>query len=220
MPGDEALAGEIAQLELLRGLAPGAAHTLNNALAAILAEVQLLAEERKGDPAVAECCASIEREIERCARLARALSERSARLHTAIASDAEVDLVVLARRVAPLLRDTVSRSIGIEWQLPGGAEMVRGERSDVERLLLLAAYGLARGAPAGAALQVAFEGAAHGPELRFSLSAPAASTVREAPWDRAVAEAVRWLAERSGVAMEATSGVVRLRFSRPPGDTR
>ena len=96
MDGDEAPAGELAQLEVLQRLALGAAHTLNNAFSAILGEVHFLAEERKGDSEVDAACALIGREVERCARLTRALCERGDRCGPGCAVDPEFDLTALA----------------------------------------------------------------------------------------------------------------------------
>ena len=72
----ELVAEEIARLELLRRLALGAAHTLNNAFTAILGETLCLADERKGDPVVTEACSLIQSEVERCARLTRQVATR------------------------------------------------------------------------------------------------------------------------------------------------
>src|SRR5262249_26247538 len=111
MDWDETLGDELAGLEVLRQLALGASHTLNNALTAILGEVQVLAEDLDGDSDAVAACSSIRREVERCARLARALCERGARRGGETTLDHQVDLAALAGRLAPLLRDTVTRGV-------------------------------------------------------------------------------------------------------------
>ena len=117
----------------------------------------------------------------------------------------------------------MTRGVDIAWQLPGDAELVHGDRADVDRLILLTAYQLVRGAPPGAALRIAFESSAHAPALAFELRARAercAASTAASDWDRAVAQAAARLAERNGVCIEAsgTGDTVRLRFARPRGD--
>ena len=217
MDWDETLGDELAGLEVLRQLALGASHTLNNALTAILGEVQVLAEDRDGDSDAGAACSSIRREVERCARLARALCERGARRGGETTLDTQVDLAALAGRLAPLLRDTVTRGVEIAWQVPDDAGAVHGARADVERLVLLSAYQLVRGAPSGSRLRIAVGPSAHGPELILEMRAPSAlrppGSAPEA-WDRIVAQMARRLAERNRVRLEASDGgdAVRLRF--------
>ena len=226
MDRDEALGDEVAQLEVLRRLALGAAHTLSNALTAILGEAHFLAEERKGDPEVADACASIVREVERCARLARALGQRGERCGPAPAAEGELDLASLGRSLAPLLRDTVTRAVDIDWRLPEGAELARGDRGEVDRLILLCAYRLVRGVAPGSALRISLVREAGAPLLAFELRAPTAPApatcpdAAESEWDRAVAQAAQSLAARNGVRIEAPAAgrAVRLRFASPSDD--
>ena len=76
--GEESPLGavEVARLESQRRLALGAAHTVNNALTAVLGEVAFLRDERKGDAAVVEACDAVARELERCVKAAAALLPR------------------------------------------------------------------------------------------------------------------------------------------------
>jgi len=215
MDWDETLGDELASLEVLRHLALGAAHTLNNALTAILGEVQVLAD-RDAASDVGAASSSIRREVERCARLARALGEGGARRRGERTLDPQVDLAALARRLAPLLRDTVTRAVEIGWQVPDDAGGVHGERADVERLVLLSAYQLVRGAASGSRLNISLAPSAEAPELVLELRAPGAARSAPAIWDRIVAQMARTLADRNQVGLEASDGgaAVRLRFAR------
>lgn len=216
VPLDPDLAGEIAGLEALRRLALGATHAWNNALTAILGEVRCLAEERSEDAALARVCDEIEREARRCARLSRALQSRAA---WCPGDPAEVDLSALARTLAPVLRDTVSRSVALAWDVPADAPWVQGRREDVELLLLLAAQELLRGAPAGAELRIAIgRPRDRHAEVSLELRTPDAGSERapaDRPWNAFVAAAAEALAARCGASWGVDAGTrrARLRFA-------
>jgi C4-dicarboxylate-specific signal transduction histidine kinase len=216
VPLDPDLAGEIAGLEALRRLALGATHAWNNALTAILGEVRCLADERSEDAALARVCGEIEREAQRCARLSRALQSRAA---WRPGDPAEVDLSALARALAPVLRDTVSRSVALAWDVPADAPWVQGRREDVELLLILAAQELLRGAPGGAELRIAVGKLQdRHVEVSLHLLAPDAApelAPAERPWDAFVAAAAEALAARCGASwgVEAGARRARLRFA-------
>jgi signal transduction histidine kinase len=210
---ESALAGDIVHLESLRRLALGAAHTLNNALTSILGEVRALGDERAHDAEVARACAEIESQVERCARLTHALQARGWRRETPAG---ELDLTLLARSLAPLLRDTVSRSIDLEWELPGEGIWVCGRREDVELLVLLAAHRVLRSEAAGRSLRVRLE---HSPAGAVDLllereATSAAPPGAPSPWEHAVEAAARALALRDGIGWlaEERAGRLRLRF--------
>ena len=148
----EALAEEIARLELLRRLAMGAAHTLNNAFTAILGETLCLADERKHDPLVSEACDLIQGEVERCARLTRSIAARVQRRENALE---ESNIAALVRGLEPLLRETVSRSVAMSVEVPDLSVLVRGPGEDLELLVLLVAHRLALTPVRGAALHLA-----------------------------------------------------------------
>jgi len=211
----EALAEEIARLELLRRLAAGAAHTLNNAFTAILGETLCLADERKHDPLVSEACDLIQGEVERCARLTRSIAVRVQRRESALE---ETNIAALVRGLEPLLRETVSRSVAIAVEVPDICVVVRGPSEDLELLVLLVAHRLAQTSSSGAALHIAL-----GPhdaktaELSFELRIPdETSAVQRADgsWDLLVADAVGVLGSRHGVNIVSTDGppCVRLLF--------
>jgi signal transduction histidine kinase len=208
----ELLAEQIARLELLRRLSLGAAHTLNNAFTAILGETLCLADERKPDRVVTEACEVIQGEIERCARLTRSVTSRIQRRESALE---ETNVVALVRTLEPLLRETVSRSIALEVQLPDRCILVRGPAEDLEILLLLAAHRLARVAGSGSTLRI--ELGSDGPsraELVFALRAPDAESIAAdasaTAWDAVVADATAVLGARHGVAV--TSDATRIGF--------
>lgn len=199
----EPVADEIARLELLRRLALGAAHTLNNAFTAILGETLCLADERKGDPVVTEACSLIQSEVERCARLTRQVATRVQRRESVLD---ETNVATLVRSLEPLLRETVTRSVAIDFDVPDRGLLVRGPGEDLELLVLLVAHRLARLPGRGAALRIAL--GAHDAstvELIFEVSAndatPLAPEARGA-WIQLVGEAEAVLGARHGVRIE------------------
>jgi signal transduction histidine kinase len=209
---DPDLAGELAQLEALRRMALGAAHAWNNALTAILGEVRWLAEQRAGDPAVARACADIEREAQRCARLARALQARG---DWRPGEPGELDLGALAGSLAPVLRDTVTSSVELAWEVPAETPWVRARRADAELLLLLAVQALLREAPSGELRIVVGKEQDRHVEVSMEWSAaPAGEARRAGPWDALVAEAASALAQRAGAQwnVDAEARRARVRF--------
>lgn len=211
----EPVAEEIARLELLRRLAMGAAHTLNNAFTAILGETLCLADERKGDPVVTEACSLIQSEVERCARLTRQVATRVQRRESVLD---ETNVATLVRSLEPLLRETVTRSVAIDFDVPDRGLLVRGPGEDLELLVLLVAHRLARLPGRGAALRIAL--GAHDAskvELFFEVSANDASPLApeaDGSWAALVGEAERVLGARHGVSVESDrNGCVRLVFA-------
>jgi hypothetical protein len=221
--GTERLAAAVARHEALGSLALGAAHTLNNAFTAVLGEASFLIDERKGDPLVVEACQLIQEEIERCARLTRALLAR--RRSAGGSSLQAIDLAQLVRSAAPLLRDTISRSVEVEFRLPDRAVPVHGRREDLELLILLLAHRLvgreARGGELGLRLEDPGEGAV---VLALERLAPGAADVGPLEplddWDARVLEAVAELCEDTGAGLEARGAGERsalsLRLPRAP----
>ncbi len=212
---EESFTEEIARLEVLRRLALGAAHTLNNAFTAILGETHCLADERKGDPLVAEACALIQSEIGRCARLTRQVAIRVQRRESVVD---ETNIVALVRGLDGLLRETVSRSISIDIEVPDVSVIVRGPGEDLELLVLLVTHRLARTPGRGAALRIAL--GAHDTstvELLFEVRSDDAESLAPEPdgsWDALVTEAEAALGSRHGVRIESDrDGCVRLVFT-------
>jgi signal transduction histidine kinase len=144
-------ATEVARLEAQRRLSMGAAHALNNAFTAVVGEASFLREERKTEPGVVEACDAILRELDRCAKLTRALL---ARRHPPQAGRDEVDLVRLVRDLAPLLRETLGRQKEFSVRLPDDLLLVRGEAPALELLVLLLVHLGADAAPGSARLQL------------------------------------------------------------------
>jgi signal transduction histidine kinase len=197
------IAEEIARLELLRRLSMGAAHTLNNAFTAILGETLCLLDERKTDPLVAEACALIQHEVERCARLTRSVATRVQRRESVID---ESDLASLLRGIEPILRETVSRAIAIECAIPEPGLCVHGGSEDLELLVLLSAHRLVRATVGGGgALAVSVERTSAAIDLVIEARVdPGASRPPEAidpAWEALVESAARSLAERCRVVV-------------------
>jgi signal transduction histidine kinase len=198
------IAEEIARLELLRRLSMGAAHTLNNAFTAILGETLCLLDERKSDPVVAEACALIQQEVERCARLMRSVATR---VHQRDSMIDECDLGGLLRGIEPILRETVSRAVAIECASPGPGLYARGGNEDLELLVLLSAHRLVRASVGGGgalAVRVEPDDAAIDLviEARVDPGASRPPEPTDPAWEALVETATRSLAERCGVALQ------------------
>jgi hypothetical protein len=209
---DPAVAGELAQLEALRQTALGAAHAWNNALTAILGDVRWLAEERAGDPAVARACGEIEREARRCARLARVLQARGAWRPGA---PGELDLAALAHGLGPALRDTVTSSVELAWEVPPELPWVRARRADAELLVVLAAHRLLRDVESGTRLRIAL-GKVEDRHVDVSIerSGPAPPARAPSAWDALVDGAARTLAAACDAdwSVDPAAGRARVRF--------
>ncbi len=218
-----AVAAELAQLETLRHLTLGAAHTLNNALTSILGETSFLLDERKQDADVREACEQIQQEVERCARLTRALLSRRGERP---ADSASADAVRMLRELEPLLRDTLSRSVALAVELPDDPCWVRGARSDLEELVLIAVQRLVRLSPCGGALHLGLE--TDGGERVISLRFEAVRSVEpgshpldgaDQPWDAVVLDATAALAASHGARLEAerAESAIHFRIALEPG---
>jgi C4-dicarboxylate-specific signal transduction histidine kinase len=124
---------EVARLEVERRLARGAAHTVNNALTAILGEASLIEEMHKDLAGVAEACSAIRQEVERCGRIWRTVfAPRPSTNH----APGRVDLVRLVADLGILLQRTLGRRVEIEARVPDEAPVARADAGHVETLLL------------------------------------------------------------------------------------
>ena len=142
---------DIARLEALRRLSMGAAHALNNAFTTVVGEASFLREEHKGDPAVVEACDAILRELDRCAKLTRALL---ARRSPPQGGRDEVDLVRLVRDLTPLLRETLGRQKELAVVVPDDLVLVKGDAEALELVALLLVQHGADVAPGSARLRL------------------------------------------------------------------
>jgi hypothetical protein len=123
-------------------LAAGAAHATNNSLTAILGEASYLRDEWKADAQVVSCCESIIVEVDRCARLTRALLSR----RQPSQSGDEVDLGRLLGQMRDILPDTLGRRYDLHVEPGDELYMVSGTPDELELLVLFlvqAACGLA-----------------------------------------------------------------------------
>ena len=128
-------ATELARLVVMQRLAFGMAHTMNNAFTAILGEAALLQGAHKDDPEVEEACQAIRTEVERCARLTRALLAR--RTAAGARPSREADLGRIVRDLRGLLSDTISRRLELEVTAPEDLVLVAGDTFALECLVLL-----------------------------------------------------------------------------------
>lgn len=217
---------ETARLAVLWRLAAGASHSLNNALTAILGEASFLSDDHKNDTQVVEGCDAIIAEVDRCARLTRAVL---ARRHAAQGSRREVDLVRFVGDLGRLLHETLGRRIELEVALPDDLLLVRGDAGTLELLCLGLVHFVSDLQPGGGRLRL---GVARGPgsdEVSISvavraagLPAGAAQRVLEpgsnpVPLERLVLEAAHRVAAAHGARIESSqrAGRVEARVSFP-----
>jgi signal transduction histidine kinase len=175
----------VARLEATRRLATGAAHTLNNAFTTVIGEASFLLEDRKHDAVVEEACHAILTELERCARLTRALL---ARHWSGQSGSGEVDLSRLVRDVSVLLSETLGRNNQLTVETPEELLLVAGDANALELVVLtLTQYAAERGSEltkltlavdaepshAQVRLRIAAEGAQHPDAMAEAVLDPA-----------------------------------------------
>jgi len=135
--GDRERAGvpsaELANLEVFRRQAEGAAHTLNNAFTSLLGEVALLGDERKDDPVVDEAIAVLREQLERCVKLVR---NGLVRPPLDPPGSGEVDLGLLLSRCVRVLEGTLPRRVTFSTRVPDESWLLRGDAAEIEVLLL------------------------------------------------------------------------------------
>jgi two-component system NtrC family sensor kinase len=208
---------ETARLVVLWRLAAGAAHSLNNALTAILGEASFLADDHKDDPAVVEGCAAIIAEVDRCARLTRAVL---ARRHPAQGRSAEVDLVRLVGDLGRMLHETLGRRIELELALPDDLLVVAGDAAALELLCLALVHFASDLQPGGARLRVGVEAGPGSAEISLSFAVHATGlpegAARRVLEPGAVASPLERLSLEAAHRVAASHGA-RIASSEAPG---
>jgi signal transduction histidine kinase len=216
---------ELAELVALERLALGAVHALNNAFTTVLGEASFLESKRKGDPELEEACQVIRAEIDRCARLTRALLSR--RSPPVAATIEAPDLGRIVRDLSGLLAATLSSRLMLRVETGGELLLVKGCASAIELLVILMVHQAAAFAPAPAELRLCAmddeERGRHGVsvELRSPDLAPeSARGSRPAAQDRAAALAalaLHHLASEQGAEIESvrTRNTLTLRLFLP-----
>jgi hypothetical protein len=151
---------ELARLHLVECLTRGAAHALNNALTALGGMIDSGAE-----------LAAVEREVQRCNRIARALTAG----HVLRAGGSgEADLPALVRQAARILRDTLGSRFELSLELHEESLYVEADPARVLLCVLALAFRLAELSARGGALRIA-AGAGEKPDtalLELELRAP------------------------------------------------
>jgi signal transduction histidine kinase len=143
---------ELAELVALERLTFGTVHALHNAFTTILGEASLLESKGKGDSELEEACQVIRAEIDRCARLTRALHMRRSVLAAARAE--APDLARIVRDLSGLLAATLSSRLVLRVETPEELLLVRGRASAIELLVILMVHHAATFAPASAELRL------------------------------------------------------------------
>jgi len=216
---------ELAELVALERLARGTVHTLHNAFTTVLGEASFLEDKCKGDSELEETCQVIRSEINRCARLTRALVAR--RSASATPSTEAPDLARIVRDTSGLLTATLSSRLALRVETPEQLLLVRGCASAIELMVILMVHQAAACAAASAELRLsAIDGQASGRHgLSIELHSPdlAPETAQASPPsvdDRSVALpalALQHLAREQGAELDArrTAYGLSLRLSLP-----
>jgi len=115
-------------------LAAGVAHEIGNPLGAIIGYAHLLRTRSGGDPRAAEVLDGLERESARIDRIVRGLLDYARPRRN---TSNRVDVNETVRSIARLLTDQgVFRRIELSLTLDDDAPMVRGERHELEQMLV------------------------------------------------------------------------------------
>ena len=115
-------------------LAAGVAHEIGNPLGAIIGYAHLLRSRSGGDPRAAEVLDGLERESARIDRIVRGLLDYARPRRN---TSNRVDVNETVRSIARLLTDQgVFRRIELSLTLEEDAPMVRGERHELEQMLV------------------------------------------------------------------------------------
>lgn len=217
---------ELAELVALERLTFGTVHALHNAFTTVLGEASLLESKGKGDCELEEACQVIRAEIDRCARLTRALHMR--RSVPAGASIEAPDLARIVRDLSGLLAATLSSRLVLRVETPEELLLVRGRASAIELLVILMVHHAAAFAPASAELRLRAvddreEGRygviveLHSPDLALE-PAGASRSPLDSRATALPALALHHLASEQGAEIETerTAGALTLRLFLPP----
>ena len=139
---------ELANLEVFRRQAEGAAHSLNNAFTSLLGEIALLGDERKDDPVVEETVSVLREQLERCVRLVR---NGLVRPPLQPPDRIEVDLGLLVSRCVRVLEGTLPRRITLATHVPDESWLLRGDAAEIEVMLLSLLFRMGDLVPGGCA---------------------------------------------------------------------
>ncbi|HME70874.1 MAG TPA: hypothetical protein VKM54_13540 [Myxococcota bacterium] len=148
----ELFSTELAELVALERLTLGTVHALHNAFTTVLGEASFLESKGKGDSELEEACQVIRAEIDRCARLTRALHMRRS-VPTAASADTP-DLARIVRDLSGLLAATLSSRLALRVETPAELLLVRGRALAIELSVILMVHQAAALAPASAELRL------------------------------------------------------------------
>ncbi|MCP5059864.1 MAG: hypothetical protein GY937_24440 [bacterium] len=163
-------AAEIARLAVMRRLAMGTAHAMNNALTIAVGEAGFLHEDYKEDPAIVEACQAILTSIDRCARLTQALLYRSDPAQSS--GEAGSDLVRVVRDLERWLREAIGSRNSLQIDAPDDLVVVAAPEHELE-LLVMGLISFAADQTQGACelqLRVELDAAGNSAVLRLEVS--------------------------------------------------
>ncbi len=141
---------ESERLESVGRLAGGVAHDFNNLITIISATTSILRSESK-DPETIEDLEVIKETCERAGRLTGQLLTFARR---EVLEPAVLDVNALIRDLGPMLRRVANDSVQLEFSLFEGVAAVRGDRTQLDRLIVNLTANAAEAMPDGGSISV------------------------------------------------------------------
>lgn len=132
-------------------LAGGLAHDFNNLLTTILGQAELLASDRPSDSVIVDRASSISQAGQRGADLVRKLLAFGRKQ---VLKPEVVELGLVVGEVLPLLGDIFDDKLRLEVELQPDAGHVRGDRAELERVVLNLCLNARDAMPRGGVIQV------------------------------------------------------------------
>jgi len=124
---------ETQKLESLGVLAGGIAHDFNNLLAAVLGNVSLCSMQLPSDSPLRPYLSSIETTIHRAAELCKQMLAYSGRGRFQAQA---VNLNVIIREMAELLRISINKRVRLELDLASGVPAVKGDATQLRQVIM------------------------------------------------------------------------------------
>jgi len=137
------------KMEAVGTLAGGIAHDFNNQLTVMLGNARYVLRQLEDEPDLKDALTDLNRAAEHCAQLTRSLLAFSRR---STISPRPLDPEVVVAQVQELLRPLIPSSIDFEIALPGGANWVEADPTQLQQVLLNLAINARDAMPDGGSL--------------------------------------------------------------------
>jgi PAS domain S-box-containing protein len=139
------------KMEAVGTLASGIAHDFNNMITVMLGATELLRKHGMSDALSAEALEMIERSLEQATGLTRSLLTFSRKMPPI---KQPIDLCQVVRDAEPLLRRSLTATIGFTLELPDRAVRINGDRTQIQQVLLNLVINARDAMPQGGSLTI------------------------------------------------------------------